>query len=119
MLLVGDAAGLVNPMTGEGIYYAVATGIIAGRTAARTVRAGRPDDAGAAHRRDVRRLLATHLRHTWLASRLARSPSVVDAGIRASGRDRHAFDTLVALGLGDGRISPRLAAGLLGGLVRR
>ncbi len=119
VLLVGDAAGLVNPMTGEGIYYAVATGIIAGRTAARTVRAGRPDDAGAAHRHDVRRLLATHLRHTWLASRLARSPSVVDAGIRASGRDRHAFDTLVALGLGDGRISPRLAAGLLGGLVRR
>ena len=119
VLLVGDAAGLVNPMTGEGIYYAVATGIIAGRTAARTVRAGRPDHAGAAHRRDVRRLLATHLRHTWLASRLARSPSVVDAGIRAAGRDRHAFDTLVELGLGDGRISPRLAAGLLGGLVRR
>jgi geranylgeranyl reductase family protein len=119
VLLVGDAAGLVNPMTGEGIYYAVATGIIAGRTAARTVRAGRPGDAGAAHRRDVRRLLATHLRHTWLASRLARSPSVVDAGIRAAGRDRHAFDTLVELGLGDGRISPRLAAGLVGGLVRR
>lgn len=119
VLLVGDAAGLVNPMTGEGIYYAVATGIIAGRTAARTVRAGRPDDAGAAHRRDVRGLLGAHLRHTWLASRLARSPSVGDAGIRAAGRDRHAFDTLVALGLGDGRISPRLAAGLLGGLVRR
>ncbi len=34
MLLVGDAAGLVNPMTGEGIYYAVATGIAAGRAAA-------------------------------------------------------------------------------------
>ena len=29
------------------------------------------------------------------------------------------LDTLVELGLGDGRISPRLAAGLLGGLVRR
>ena len=42
VLLVGDAAGLVNPMTGEGIYYAVATGIAAGRTAARAVRAGRP-----------------------------------------------------------------------------
>ena len=26
VLLVGDAAALVNPMTGEGIYYAVATG---------------------------------------------------------------------------------------------
>jgi geranylgeranyl reductase family protein len=119
VLLAGDAAGLVNPMTGEGIYYAVATGIIAGRTAARTVRAGRPHDAGAAHRHDVRGLLGRHLRHTWLASRLARSPAVVDAGIRAAGRDRHAFDTLVELGLGDGLIGPRLAGGLLASLVRR
>jgi flavin-dependent dehydrogenase len=31
VLLAGDAAGLVNPLTGEGIYYAVATGLIAGR----------------------------------------------------------------------------------------
>ncbi len=119
VLLAGDAAGLVNPMTGEGIYYAVATGIIAGRTAARTLAAGRPGDAGAAHRHDVRRLLGWHLRHTWLAARLARSPAIVDAGIRAAGRDRRTFDTLVALGLGDGRIDPRLAARLLEALVRR
>ena len=34
VLLAGDAACLVNPMTGEGIYYAVATGVLAGRSAA-------------------------------------------------------------------------------------
>ncbi|NPC43688.1 NAD(P)/FAD-dependent oxidoreductase [Nocardioides sp. zg-1230] len=119
VLLVGDAAGLVNPMTGEGIYYAVATGIAAGRTAARAVRAGRPADAGAEHRRVVRALLGTHLRHTWAASRLARSPRIVDAGIRAAGRDRHAFDALVELGLGDGRIDARLARGLVLSLASR
>ena len=118
VLLVGDAAGLVNPMTGEGIYYAVATGIAAGRTAARAVALGRGDDAGKRHRTVVRGMLGTHLRHTWLASRLAQSPRIVDAGIRAAGRDRHAFDTLVELGLGDGRIGPRLAGGLLGALAR-
>ena len=118
VLLVGDAAGLVNPMTGEGIYYAVATGIAAGRTAARAVALGRGDDAGERHRTVVRAMLGTHLRHTWLASRLAQSPRIVDAGIRAAGRDRHAFDTLVELGLGDGRIGPRLAGGLLGALAR-
>ena len=37
VLLAGDAASLVNPMTGEGIYYAVATGIRAGRAAAAAV----------------------------------------------------------------------------------
>jgi hypothetical protein len=43
---------------------------------------------------------------------------VVDAGIRAAGRDRHAFDSLVELGLGDGRIGPRLASGLARQLPR-
>ena len=36
--------------------------------------------------------------------------AVVDAGIRAAGRDQRVFDDLVELGLGDGRITPRLAA---------
>jgi flavin-dependent dehydrogenase len=121
LLLAGDAAGLVNPMTGEGIYYAVATGILAGRNAAAAVRGDSPRRAGAAHRDAVRRLLGTHLKHTWTASRLARSPRVVDAGIRAAARDRTTFDTLVELGLGDGRISPRLAHQLasqsIGGLL--
>ena len=112
VLLVGDAAALVNPMTGEGIYYAVATGILAGRTAARCVTAGEPQRAGAEHRSAVRGLLARHLKHTWTAARLARVPAVVDAGIRAADGDRHAFDALVELGLGDGRIGPRLAGGL-------
>ena len=66
----------------------------------------------------VRRLLGTHLRHTWVASRLAQSPAVVDAGIRAAARDRHVFDTLVEIGLGDGRIDARLAAGLVRALLR-
>lgn len=114
VLLVGDAAGLVNPMTGEGIYYAVATGVLAGRIAARSIGRHRPADAGTHYRREVRRLLAGHLRHTWLASRLATSPHVVDAGINAAARDRGAFDTLVELGLGRGRID----AGLVGGLAR-
>ena len=117
-LLVGDAAGLVNPLTGEGIYYAVATGIAAGRTAARTLAAGRPETAGDVHRRDVRRLLGTHLKHTWTASRLSRSPAVVDAGIRAAARDQRIFDTLVELGLGAGRIDTRLARGLARSLAR-
>lgn len=118
VLLVGDAAGLVNPLTGEGIYYAVATGIAAGRTAAHCLAAGRPDTSGAMHRRGVRRLLGTHLKHTWTASRLSRSPVVVEAGIRAAARDRRVFDTLVELGLGDGRIDRRLATGLVRGLAR-
>jgi flavin-dependent dehydrogenase len=117
VLLAGDAAGLVNPMTGEGIYYAVTTGVLAGGTAARAVAAGTPTAAGAAHRSDVRRLLGHHLKHTWIASRLSRRPAVVDAGIRAAGRSQRIFDNLVEIGLGDGRITPRLTSGLAAGLA--
>ena len=39
VLLAGDAAGLINPMTGEGIYYAVATGLLAGQAATHAITA--------------------------------------------------------------------------------
>ena len=117
VLLVGDAAHLINPMTGEGIFYAVATGVAAGRAAARALRDGSPAGAGPRYDRAVGRLLSTHLRHTWAAARLSRSPAVLDAGIHAAGRDPRAFDALVELGLGDGRITPRLAGRLALGLA--
>ncbi len=118
VLLTGDAAGLINPMTGEGIYYAVASGISAGRTAAATLRSSAPETAGARHRDGVRRLLARHLHHTFVTSRLSNAPAVVDAGIRAAARDQRVFDDLVEIGLGQGLITPRLVGGLVGGLAR-
>jgi flavin-dependent dehydrogenase len=42
-MVVGDAAGLVNPMTGGGIAFALASGEIAGRVAAEAVKEGRTD----------------------------------------------------------------------------
>ena len=41
LLLAGDAASLVDPLTGEGISYALESGIVAGETAAGAVREGR------------------------------------------------------------------------------
>ncbi len=117
LILTGDAAGLINPMTGEGIYYAVATGIAAGRTAVWT--APDPGSAGSEHRQAVRQLLGRHLKHTWVASRLAEYPVIVDGGIRVARRDRRVFDEMVELGLGDGRISGRLVRGLATGLGRK
>jgi geranylgeranyl reductase family protein len=38
-MLVGDAAGFVSPVTAEGIYYAIASGLLAGRIASETIRA--------------------------------------------------------------------------------
>ncbi|MFC5061778.1 NAD(P)/FAD-dependent oxidoreductase [Actinomycetospora atypica] len=118
VLLVGDAAGLVNPMTGEGIYYAVATGLAAGRAAAEAIAAGRPDDAGRRYRRAARAHLFPHLRHTAAAGLLSRRPPMLDAGLRAAARDQRVFDDLVELGLARGRITPAVARGLAGALLR-
>ncbi len=118
VLLTGDAAGLVNPVTGEGIYYAVATGAIAGRAAAQALADGSPSSAGARHRTGVRKLLAGHVRQTAAVSRLESLAPVVSAGVRAAAADQRFFDELVELGLGRGRLSPyavsRWAAGLRG-----
>ncbi len=117
-LLVGDARHLINPLTGEGIYYAVVTGIAAGRAAAHAVRSGDPALAGPAFDRAVGDHLRVHLRHTWAAAGLSRAPGVLDAGLRAAAADRRSFDALVELGLGSGRLTPRLAAGLASGWAR-
>jgi flavin-dependent dehydrogenase len=116
ILLAGDAAGLVNPLTGEGIYYAVATGLIAGRmAAAAAVNGERP---GRAYRRVTRHLLTRHLRHTALAARLSTRSQILDAGIRSAARSQRVFDDLVEIGLGQGLITPALARGLLGSMPR-
>ena len=121
VLLTGDAAGLVNPLTGEGIYYAVLTGGVAGRIAARRARGyavGPPPDPGSEYRRAVQRLLRANLASTALAGRLASTPTVLSAGLRAADRHEAVFDDLVELGLGRGTITPRVVAGLVGQVSR-
>jgi geranylgeranyl reductase family protein len=117
VLLAGDAAGLVNPMTGEGIYYAVATGLAAGRAAAEALAAGLPAGAGSRYAAAVGPLLDRHLRHVRFAGRLCRHGVVLDAGLRASSSDGRVFDDLVELGLARGRITPTMARGLARELV--
>lgn len=117
ILLAGDAAHLVNPMTGEGIFYAVATGVAAGRAAAAGLVAPASGPPGEHYDRCVHRMLASHLRHTAVAAGLTRSPALLDAGIEAARHDSRVFDALVELGLGDGRITPRVVAALCRGAL--
>ncbi|MGY1727061.1 NAD(P)/FAD-dependent oxidoreductase [Geodermatophilus sp. SYSU D01062] len=104
VLLAGDAASLVNPMTGEGIFYAVLSGALAGAAAS----AGAA--AGAVHRRALRRRLGAHHRAASAASWVSRWPQVMDAAFRAAAADQRVFDDVVALGLADGRLTARTLA---------
>jgi geranylgeranyl reductase family protein len=63
MLVVGDAAGLVKPTTGGGIYYSVLSASIAADVAAEAIRTGRVDAVSlAAYERRWRSRMAGELR---------------------------------------------------------
>jgi flavin-dependent dehydrogenase len=104
VLLTGDAAGLINPLTGEGIFYAVLSGALAG--AAAHLGPG----AGAAYRRTLGARLGPTLRSLTVASQLSRVPLVMDAAVRAAGARQDVFDDVVRLGLADGRLTARTLA---------
>ncbi|MHA6625318.1 NAD(P)/FAD-dependent oxidoreductase [Pseudonocardia sichuanensis] len=96
VLLAGDAAALVNPLTGEGIFDALASGALAGRAALLG------PAAGAAHRAAMHRAFRRHHAHAGLLARLLRHPRFLDAAVTAASRHQSVFDAAVDLGLGCG-----------------
>ncbi|MEU4569701.1 geranylgeranyl reductase family protein [Micromonospora sp. NPDC023956] len=112
--LAGDALSLINPFTGEGIFYALLSGALAGVAAVRS-----PERAADRYAATLRRRLGTHLRHSSAAAWLARRRRVVDGAVAAARRDDRVFRTVVELGLGDGRLDVRTLAMIGRGLSGR
>jgi geranylgeranyl reductase family protein len=107
VLLVGDAAGLVDPLSGDGIYEA----FVSARLASEAVLAGRPEEYEAA----LAVALDRHAAASWKAKRVAdRFPRVCLWAVRAPG----VFDAVAGLLRGDlahpsearGRARPPLRA---------
>ena len=130
VLLVGDALSLVNPLTGEGIFYALLSGRLAGVAAVgratgplSVVGIGRSasaaEDPGRAYAAALGRELGRHLRHTTALTRLTQRPALVNAGVAGCGRSPAAFDALIEVGLGRGLITAPLVGAIAGHLGRR
>jgi geranylgeranyl reductase family protein len=81
VLYAGDAANVVDPMTGEGIAQALETGILAAEAVAI---GGGPVAVGARYRRSVDRALGRDLRFAAALQRVLRSPLGARAAIRAA-----------------------------------
>jgi geranylgeranyl reductase family protein len=108
VLLVGDAASLINPLTGEGIYYALVSGRIAG-----TAAVGAPANPLGAYRAGLRQALGNHLRTTDVLARATQSPRFIDAAIGTAARRSDVFDLLVDVGLGAGTVPLSLASSVV------
>lgn len=106
VLFAGDAASMVHPLTGEGIYYALLMGAMAGAAAVRF-----DDDPGAAYVGALRHRLGGHLRDTAIAARMFRSTIPVEVSLAAA-RDPRVFADLCGFALGTGRLTPSMVASL-------
>jgi geranylgeranyl reductase family protein len=70
VLLAGDAAGTADPVTGEGLAWAMESGALAGQAAADALALGRPARAACLHARALRPLRAELFRARLLARAL-------------------------------------------------
>ena len=82
VLFVGDAAGVVDPMTGEGIAQALETGVLAADSIAT---GGDADAVSARYRRSVGRTLGRDLRFASALQTMLRHPLGARAAIAAAG----------------------------------
>lgn len=94
VLVTGDAAGLLEPWTREGISFALRSGMFAGEAAAKAAVAGSPDAAESAleeYVADVNRVLVPEMRAGRLClAAFSRHPGVFHAGL-ASGKGQRIF----------------------------
>lgn len=84
LLLAGDAAGFVDPMTGDGVHLAIRGGVLAAEAALRALESGDTHAAvsGLASRREA--VLGSKLRFNRWLRRLAGSPMALEfAGVGA------------------------------------
>jgi menaquinone-9 beta-reductase len=85
-LLVGDAAGLVNPFTGEGLTYAVHSGLLAAQAIAE-----RPFDPDAVCRAYADRLAAEFVGHFEAARHATRRYHLTWRVLGAAAKSEHPF----------------------------
>lgn len=105
--LVGDAASMINPLSGEGIVY----GLKASRLLAETIASTSLDraslqDALKRYRREFRREYAFHLKSNYIAQRLLRSRLWAKLVIGGCSIDASLRSTAVDFMFGNGRLTP-------------
>jgi geranylgeranyl reductase family protein len=104
VLLTGDAASLINPITGEGIYYALLSGRLAASAALRSA-----TTPLAGYRAMLRAALGGHIRSTRLLASIAARSRVLDQLVRAAARSPATLELLADLAFGKGALTPSSA----------
>lgn len=122
VVLIGDAASLIHPLTGEGIGYALASGLDAGRAAAEVLSSGQSAQFGGVYSRTLTTRMGAHLRTAKLLHTLVTNDraghAAVAATIRAAASNPVMLDPLLRVVSGEGALTPRLATQVFTGWLR-
>ncbi len=87
VLLVGDAASMTNPISGEGISYALESGKLAGESVLASLEAG-TEDAFPRYERSLREKYDIYFRNGWLCIRYGNNPIVMNPLIWTTSRNK-------------------------------
>lgn len=98
VLLAGDAAGLVDPITGEGIAYAMKSGALAAEAAAEAIAANHPPRALTLYRQKLRPIHGAMFHARWIRQIIFGRPfrNTFVRAFRGSGTVRYQYLRLMA-----------------------
>ena len=97
-MLVGDAASLIDPFTGEGIGNAMVSGDLAAQWAAKAIQANQTSaDFLAGYEEAVHDVLASELRLSYTLRRLEQWKWLLDTVIRKAGRRPEIAETISSM----------------------
>jgi geranylgeranyl reductase family protein len=113
--LIGDAASMINPWSGEGIFYGMAAGQVLATATANHLQGGDGalQQALSDFERRFRKRFSWHLRSCSLAQSVTRSKRLSAGILDVADDDQAIFEYLVALMFGEGVIGPRMLARLV------
>lgn len=117
-LLLGDAAGFINPLTGEGIEFALESGLLAAETLVKAEKAGAFTRAElAAYEERCAERFTRAFRQNGKLQRVFEHPRLIDNLFRSATRSPRVLDELASLLLGEApRVGLRLAAAVAFGV---
>ena len=86
--LLGDAASMINPLTGEGISYGMIAGLLLGRTLADAIsRGGELGAAAVRYEQEFKARYGAHFRNNWLMTGIVRHRALVERAVATYRRD--------------------------------
>jgi flavin-dependent dehydrogenase len=105
VVLIGDAGSMVNPLSGEGIFYGMCAGEMLGRMVS-PMMGDQIDLTLRAFETEFRKRFAWHFRSNYVASILMRSTLWAKIVVKAAAKDPVVVRDAVELLFGEGTIRP-------------